>query len=180
MRNRIVLGVCAVIFYALMIVLANVVTVHFGLMAVGFGLVATAGTYLAGFAFVGRNMVQETLGRKIVLAAIFAGGILSWFLASHALAIASATAFLISETTDYAVYTPIRARAKASRGWALAAVGGNIAGALVDTFVFLTLAGFPVLALFPGQMVGKAYATAVFLAVGWVVRRVVFREPVKP
>jgi queuosine precursor transporter len=171
------LGLSAVVFYVTAIYLANLLTARLGLVPVGFGLVATAGTYMAGWAFVARNLVQETLGRKLVLAAIVLGAALSWFLASHKLAVASGATFLVSETIDFLVYTPIRARAKASRGWALAALAGNVCGATVDTFLFLTLAGYPLMIAVPGQMLAKLYATAIYLSFGWLIRRAVFREP---
>lgn len=170
------LGLAAFGFYVGMIYLANALTVRFGLVSVGFGLVATAGTYTAGWAFVGRNLVQEVLGRRLVVAAILLGAGVTWLLTSRTLALASGTAFLLSETADFLVYTPIRERGKASRSWAVAAVAGNGCGAVIDTFVFLSLAGFPVLALTPGQLVGKAYATIVYLGIGWLVRRLVVAQ----
>lgn len=175
-RRSYTLASLATAAYVAAIIAANWLTARFGFVAVGpFGLAATAGTYAAGFAFVFRNLVQETLGRRLVLAAITAGAALSWWLSTPALALASGVTFLISETADWAVYTPLR-----DHGWARAAVAGNTAGAVLDTFLFLWLAGFPVLPAVPGQLVGKAYATVVYLAVGWLVRRALFRHTVKP
>jgi hypothetical protein len=157
------------------IVAANWLTARYGFVPVGFGLAATAGTYAAGLAFVFRNLVQETLGRRVVLLAIAAGAALSWVLASPQLAIASGVTFMVSETIDWGVYTPVR-----RHGWAAAATAGNVAGAVVDTFLFLWLAGFPVLPSVPGQLVGKAYATAAYLVIGWGVRRAVLHPAVQP
>lgn len=167
-------GLAAVLFYVGAIFGANWLTARFGFWPVGLGLTATAGTYAAGFAFVGRNLIQETLGRGFVLGAIAAGAALTWVGASHTLALASGVTFLVSETVDYLVYTPLR-----QRGWVPAAIAGNVAGFIADTFLFLTLAGFPVLSAAPGQLVGKAYATVVYVGLGWVVRNAVLRQSLK-
>lgn len=159
--------------YIAMIVLANVLTARFGFVAVAPGLTATAGTYAAGCAFVFRNLTQEAIGRWLVLAAIGAGAILSWFLASPALAIASGAAFLCSETTDWAIYTPLR-----RHGWVRAAAAGNVAGFVADTFLFLWLAHFAILASAPGQLLGKAYATGIYLVAGLAVTRAVLHSAI--
>lgn len=172
-KKQLITGLPLVAAYVATIALANWLTMKFGLVPVGFGLVATAGAYVAGAAFVFRNLVQETLGRLIVVAAIVIGALVSWKVSSPQLAFASGFTFLVSETCDFLVYTPLR-----RRGWLPAAIAGNVVGAVVDTFLFLTLAGFPVLLAAPGQMVGKAYATIAYLLIGGVARRVVLRQPV--
>jgi len=170
------LGILAVGAYIATVAVANALTARYGFVPVGFGLTATAGTYVIGCAFVCRILVQESYGsgsrgRLIMFAAILAGAALSWFVATPALAWASGVTFLISESADWAVYTPMR-----RRGWARAAVLGNGVGAVTDTFLFLWLAGFPILAAVPGQLVGKAYATIAYLGIGWLVRRAVLRD----
>jgi len=167
------LGAAALAAYIGMIVAANALTARYGFIAVAPGLAATAGTYAAGLAFVFRNLTQEAFGRWLVLAAIAAGAALSWWLASPALAVASGVTFIISETADWAAYTSLRAR-----GWVRAAAVGNVCGFVVDTFLFLYLAGFAVWANAPGQLVGKAYGTALYLALGWGVMRAVSRRAI--
>lgn len=172
------LGFLAVAAYIATVAIANALTAHYGFVPVGFGLTATAGTYIIGCAFVCRILVQESwgsalTGRLIMFGAILTGAALSWFVATPALAWASGVTFLISETADWGVYTPIRAR-----GWARAAIAGNTVGAVTDTFLFLWLAGFPIIASVPGQLVGKAYATLIYLGLGWGVRRALPRVPV--
>lgn len=172
------LGALAVACYIATVVAANWLTAHYGFVPVGFGLTATAGTYAIGFAFVFRILVQESFGsslpgRLVMFAAILTGAALSWVLATPALAWASGVTFLISESADWGVYTPVR-----RRGWAPAAAAGNAVGAVVDTFLFLWLAGFPILAAVPGQLVGKAYATIVYLLLGWLVRRALLRNAI--
>lgn len=137
------------------ILAANFVTSRFGLVPVGFGLVATAGTYFAGLTFVLRDSLHDMAGRGWTLAVIGAGAVLSFLVADPRIAAASAAAFLLAEVADLLVYAPLR-----RRGYIRAAVASNIAGALVDTLVFLTVAGFPVAAAAPGQIVGKLLVTA--------------------
>lgn len=161
--------------YASAIVLANWLTARFGLIPVAPGLLATAGTYAAGAAFVARDAVQDTAGRWWALAAVVAGGGLSLVLATPALALASAAAFLVSELADMAVYSPLR-----RRGYIRAAVASNAVGSVVDTLLFLWLAGFPVTGLVvAGQLVGKAWVTAAAVGLVLVVRsrRAVLRQP---
>jgi queuosine precursor transporter len=172
------LGLLAVAAYIGTVALANHLTARYGFVPVGFGLKATAGTYVIGCAFVFRIFVQDAYGsgrrgRVIMLAAIVTGAALSWVVATPALAWASGVTFLVSESADWAVYTPLR-----RRGWARAAIFGNGVGAVVDTFLFLWLAGFPILVNAPGQLVGKAYATALYLALGVVARRVLLRNAI--
>lgn len=137
--------------YVTAIVMANVVTARYGMVPVWWGLLATAGTYAAGAALLLRDAVQEAAGRVAVLAAIVAGAAISWAMSTPTLAVASGVAFLVAELADMAVYTPLR-----RRGWARAVLASNALGAVVDTFLFLALAGFPLTAqTVGGQMVGK-------------------------
>jgi len=141
------------------ILAANYVTTEYGMVPVGFGLVATAGTYFAGLAFILRDLMQDTAGRKAVLALIVAGAALSYAVSDPFIATASAVAFLLSEGADFGVYTPLR-----KRGYIRAAVASNIVGAVVDTLVFLTIAGFPLRQALAGQLVGKMLVTGVIIA----------------
>jgi uncharacterized PurR-regulated membrane protein YhhQ (DUF165 family) len=171
-RNTKTLGTVALVAYISVILAANYLTEHYGMVAVGFGLTATAGTFAAGAALLVRDMVQDTLGRAATVIGILAGAGLTWFV-SPALATASAVAFLVAELADMAIYTPLR-----SRGWTPAVIASNVVGAIVDTFVFLHLAGFPVTAQgVEGQLVGKLlWATALPVALVVAVRQV--RKPV--
>ena len=141
--------------YAGAITAANWLTSQYGMVPVGPGLVTTAGTFAAGAALLLRDAVQDTLGRGWVLAGIATGAALT-AATSPALAFASATAFLAAEVADMGVYTPLR-----THGWARAALASGVIGALVDTFLFLHLAGFPITtATVGGQLLGKiAWAT---------------------
>lgn len=149
------------------ILAANYVTTQYGMVPVGFGLVATAGTYFAGAAFVLRDLVQDKAGPKAVIAVIVAGAILSYAISSPFIATASAAAFLLSETADFAVYTPLR---KHKHGYFKAAVASNTVGAVVDTILFLTIARFPLSQAFLGQIVGKLAITLAVVAAVALVR----------
>jgi uncharacterized PurR-regulated membrane protein YhhQ (DUF165 family) len=154
--------------YAAAIGAANYLTTRYGLVSVAPGLVTTAGTFAAGAALLLRDIVQDVLGRAWVLAGIATGAALTWA-TSPALAVASAAAFLVAECADMAVYTPLR-----NRGWARAAFASNTVGAVVDTLLFLLLAGFPITAAsVGGQLVGKlAWATVLPVAAVLTVRQV--------
>lgn len=91
-----------------------------------------------------------------VLFIIVAGAGLSYFLSEPFIALASGAAFLVSEITDLLVYTPLR-----KKGYLRAALASNVAGAFVDTIVFLWIAGFPIVDSLGGQMFGKLVMTGV-------------------
>ena len=144
------------------ILAANYVTTRYGMVPVGFGLAATAGTYFAGASFVLRDSLQDLAGKWATLAVIAVGAALSFAIASPAIALASGLAFLASETADLTVYTPLR-----RRGYLRAAVASNVVGSFVDTVIFLSVAGFPLWSSVPGQMAGKL--TITLAVVGLVV-----------
>lgn len=153
--------------YMTAVVLANVLTDHYGLVAVGWGLLVTAGTYAAGAALFARDFLQRhatdlygTLrGILYVLAAIAVAGVVSAITASPGLALASTLAFLTAEAVDLAVFTPLRERA----GFAVSVLVSNVVSAPVDTVMFLWVAGFPVtVSAVTGQFIGKVlWATLV-------------------
>ena len=150
------------------VVLANVVTSRWGLVAAGFGLLVPAGTYCAGLALGLRDALQDRGGVAWVLPAIALGAGLSIALADYRIAMASGVAFLLSEVADLAVYSPLR-----DRGWRRAVLASNAVGAVVDTLIFLWLAGFPLTAeAVGGQLLVKAaWVTVSFLLAAEVVRR---------
>lgn len=146
--------------FLLCILVANYATTRFGMIPVGFGLLATAGTYLAGLSFILRDGLQDLAGRRVTLGVIVAGAALSYLVSDPFIALASGVAFLLSEVTDQAIYSPLR-----RRGYVRAAVASNVVGTLVDTLAFLWIAGFPILAGAPGQIVGKVTLTGFAVAV---------------
>lgn len=152
-------AVAATVLFAAAVLAANLLTARFGLIPVGLGLTATAGSFAAGLCLLARDVVHDTARRAAVLGCIAAGGAASAALAGPRLAVASAVAFVVSELVDLAVYQPLR-----RRRWAGAVLASNAVGAPVDTVLFLALAGFPIWAAVPGQLLAKAVATAIPVA----------------
>jgi queuosine precursor transporter len=155
-----------VICYIATIIGANWAIETYGIVPVGFGLMAPAGVYFAGLAFTCRDLVHDRLGVAGAVAAIAIGAFLSYWI-SPAFAVASGVAFLFSEICDLAVYAPLR-----RQHWLGAVAASNIVGLVVDSALFLWLA-FGSLQFIEGQIVGKAFMTAVAVAVLWGVRVVV-------
>lgn len=168
--KRSTIGWLWVALYGASIVAANLAVRYWGVVPVGFGLVAPAGVYFAGLCFAFRDAIQDTRGRTSVIGAIIAGAVIS-ALFSPQLALASGVAFLVSEALDMAVYTPI-----AERRWLLAVAASNVVGAVVDSALFLMLA-FGSLQYFAGQVVGKLWATAAVVLLVMVIRRSWRRRP---
>jgi uncharacterized PurR-regulated membrane protein YhhQ (DUF165 family) len=82
------------------------------------------------------------------------------------LVLASATAFLLSEFADFAVYTPL-----ARRRLVAAVVASSVAGLVVDSIVFLSLA-FGSLDFLFGQILGKLWMVLLAIPfVAWMRRR---------
>jgi uncharacterized PurR-regulated membrane protein YhhQ (DUF165 family) len=156
--------------YIATIFAANWAVVTFGPVPVGFGLMAPAGVYFAGLAFTLRDLTQDELGRRWTYAAILIGAGISGVL-SGPLAIASAVAFLVSETADLLVYTPLR-----ERRWLAAVAASNLIGLAIDSVLFLWLA-FGSLQFLAGQIVGKLAMTVLAVLVLWGWRALLSRKP---
>jgi uncharacterized PurR-regulated membrane protein YhhQ (DUF165 family) len=148
-------GIAVALFVAT-VVAANALTATYGLIPVGLGLTATAGTAAAGLTLLTRDWVHHAAGRTVVLVCIGVGALASAVLAGPRLAVASGAAFALSELADLLVYQRLR-----DRGWIAAALASNAVGAPVDTVLFLAVAGFPVWAAVPGQLWVKALATVI-------------------
>ena len=132
-------------------------------IAIGDGF-APSGVLWAGIALTLRDLVQRRLGFWFSWLAVFIGAVLSAVL-DPALAIASGAAFFLAETADLFVYTPLQRRNLLG-----AVIASNIVGMVVDSFVFLSLAGIPLIFI-EGQVVGKAWMTLLALPAVWVIRR---------
>ena len=145
---------------------ANWALARYGVVSIGFGLMAPAGVFFAGLAFTLRDLLHEQSGRLWVLAAIVTGALLSALLeGAQGFALASGTAFLVSELADFVVYAPLR-----ERGWLRAVFASNVVGFTVDSLLFLWLA-FGSLEFIEGQLVGKAYMTGLAVVGLWLWRR---------
>lgn len=153
-------GIAFLALFGLTIPAANWLIGHVGtvcvpqgpcLVPVAPGVTAPSGVAMIGFALVLRDLVQRRLGVGVAVAAILAGSAISALLASPALVLASATAFLLSELADLAVYTPL-----ARRRLVAAVAASSLCGLIVDSVVFLWLA-FGSLDFLLGQIIGKSW-----------------------
>ncbi|MBN9052087.1 MAG: VUT family protein [Rhizobiales bacterium] len=161
--------------FILTIPLANWMIGHVGtvcdadgicLVPVAPGLKAPSGVLMIGIALVLRDLVQRRLGIEFGIAAIIAGAAISVVVAPPALVFASAVAFLLSETADLAIYTPL-----ARRRLVLAVVLSSLVGLVIDSIVFLWLA-FGSLQFLEGQIVGKMWMVLLSIPfVAWLRRR---------
>ena len=127
------------------------------LIPVAPGIMAPSGVLMVGAALVLRDLVQRRFGALVSLGCILVGAAVSILLASPALALASGAAFLLSELADFAVYTPL-----AKRRFVLAVIFSCLAGAVVDSALFLWLA-FGSFDHIDGQILGKIYAALAFV-----------------
>ncbi len=114
-----------------------------------------------GFVFVARDYAQREIGHRVIIA-MLAAGILSYFMASPFVAVASVAAFLISEFADWAVYS------FTGRSFARRVLLSSAVGTPIDSAVFLALIGqflvIGVLAMTASKMLGA-------LLVWWMIRR---------
>ncbi len=152
-------AVIAFLLYVGVIVGANWMIAHVGkvipgahVLPVGFGLYAPSGVYLAAFAFVARDILQRLTNIKVGLVAILIGAFVSAFVSTTALAFASGATFMISESLDFLIYTPLQ-----TRSFPLAVVIAGLVSDVVDSVVFLTLAHIPLALALKGQLVGKMW-----------------------
>jgi len=152
--------------------LANLTLERFGVVTV-LGVSFASGVLWVGLAFGLRDAIHEAGGRRLVTACIVIGAALSYILSDGAsipggvtsIAVASGAAFLLSETADMLVYSPLR-----HRNWHAAVICSNVVGSVVDSGLFLWLA-FGSLDFLAGQVVAKVAMIAVAIPlVGWVRR----------
>ena len=90
---------------------------------------------IVGVIFILRDFAQREIGHW-VLPVMLVGGVISWFMAAPFVAVASVTAFLLSEGIDWAVYT-ISGRPLKDRILLSSAISTP-----VDSAVFLLMIGF--------------------------------------
>lgn len=149
----------ACLIYILLIVGVNVAFAHVPLITLPGGEQWPPVSLLVGFVFVVRDYAQQRLGHH-VLWAMLAGCILSWFMASPNLAIASAVAFAVGEAADWAIFTITR------RPFSQRLLWSSLVSTPLDSLVFLSLVGlatpFSVISMTVSKMAG---AVLVYLIV---------------
>jgi len=116
---------------------------------------------VVGFIFVARDFAQREIGHRVIIAMLLAG-VLSYIMASPFVAVASLSAFLVSEFADWAVYS-FTGRPLAQRVLLSSALGTPL-----DSGIFLALIGhFSVIGIVVmtfSKMLGA-------LVVWWMIRR---------
>ncbi len=137
-----------VALYILSIVLVNWLFAAVAPWTTTFGDLYLANV-VVGFVFVLRDYGQRQIGHKILLATLIAG-IITFFMVDRAIALASITAFVISETTDWAIYSftrrPLQQRILMS----------SLVSVPLDTFAFQYLANYLTPAAFTTEVLSKA------------------------
>lgn len=166
-RTRVLLVALVAAAYVLTIIAANWALSHLGTaptfpgaphtIRVGFGYTAPSGVIFVAASLVLRDLVQfltgvrrgkQTLALMLPLIALGAG--MAYIVADPKIAAASAIAFTFSELVDFALFTWIAPR------WTRAVLAGGIAGAVVDSLIFLHFA-FHSFNFWQGQILGKTY-----------------------
>lgn len=175
--NRTVAAVIAGALYLATIVGANWAIGHLGkpplfpgaphTIPVGLGYAAPSGVLFVSAALILRDLVQYLAGVRrgsrvavaLMVVLIAAGASLSYGVAAHKVAVASAVAFGFSELVDYVLFTKVARQHTREPRWALAVLAGGLAGAAVDSVIFLWIA-FGSLEFVQGQFLGKVYGVA--------------------
>jgi uncharacterized PurR-regulated membrane protein YhhQ (DUF165 family) len=134
--------------YIAAIVLVNWLFVAVAPWQTSFGDLYVANV-VVGFVFVLRDYGQRQVGHKILLATLVAG-IITYFMVDPAIALASITAFVLSEMTDWAIYSftrrPLQQRILLS----------SLVAVPLDTLAFQYLANYLTPAAFTMEVLSKA------------------------
>lgn len=149
------------IFYIAMIVAVNWGFTVVPLVQLPGGELWPPMSLVVGFIFVVRDFAQREIGHKVLLA-MLVGAALSYVMAAPYVAVASAAAFLVSETGDWLVYT-VTKRPLSER-----ILYSSLIGTPIDSAVFLYAIGHlsvaGVVTMTASKMVGA-------FVVWWLIRR---------
>ncbi len=109
---------------------------------------------VVGFVFVLRDYAQREIGHKILLATLLAG-VVTYFMVDPMIAVASISAFILSEMADWAIFSftrrPLQSRILIS----------SLVAVPLDTFAFQHLAGYLTPAAFATEVASKALGVAI-------------------
>jgi queuosine precursor transporter len=144
MRARLFAAIAAMV---VVVTASNILVqypVAFDLGPVHLGDLLTWGAFTYPFAFLVTDLTNRYDGpnraRFVVVVGFVVALGLSFYLATPRIAIASASAFLIGQLLDIAIFSRLR-----NRFWIVPPLTGSLLGSLVDTLVFFTIAFAPVL-----------------------------------
>lgn len=128
-----------------LVVVASNILVQYPFNHLGFGEILTWGAFTYPVAFLVNDLANRRYGksvaRRVVIAGFIAAVILSVWLATPRIAIASGTAFLTGQLLDIQVFDRLR-----RQSWWKAPFMATVFGSLLDTLMFFTLAFAPVFA----------------------------------
>lgn len=146
------------------VVLSNVLVqypVQFQIGSFNFADLLTYGAFSYPLAFLVNDITNRRLGpknaRKVVLSGFVLAVVLSIYLATPRIAIASGSAFLVAQLLDVSIFHSLR-----QVSWWRAPLVSSVLGSLVDTLIFFTLA-FAALFVVLGPNDGFALADAPLL-----------------
>lgn len=152
--------------YVSLVVLANWLASRYVIHVPFTPYLAPAGVLCIGGVLVIRDWLQQLRGLRWALPLMLVAGAASYGIGMAAgwtslqkIAVASVAAFLVSETVEAVVFTPLRNR-NLTLGVALSATVGNA----IDSYLFLALA-FGSQAFFLGNFIGKLEMIAVGVVV---------------
>lgn len=137
-----------VVLYVVSIVAVNWLFIALAPWSTPFGDLYLANV-IVGFVFVLRDYAQRQLSHYVLLATAVAG-VLTYFMADPAIAIASITAFVISEMADWAIYSFTR------RPLSERILVSSILAVPLDTLTFQYLAQYLTPAAFTTEVLSKA------------------------
>lgn len=140
--------VAAIVAMVVVVTASNILVlypVQAQLGAVNLADLLTWGAFTFPFAFLVTDLVNRFDGpnraRLVVVVGFVVALGLSFYLATPRIAIASATAFLLGQLLDIAVFSRLR-----NRFWLIPPLTGSLVGSLLDTLIFFTVAFAPALA----------------------------------
>jgi uncharacterized PurR-regulated membrane protein YhhQ (DUF165 family) len=121
------------------VVTASNILVQYPFRHFGLGDILTWGAFSYPVAFLVNDLTNRRYGkpaaRRVVFAGFVVGVLLSVFLATPRIAIASGTAFLTGQLLDITVFGRLRRQA-----WWRAPLAATMCGSLLDTAIFFSLA----------------------------------------
>lgn len=171
MTGREHVGIAATVLFVGTIYYANWLVNRYGAIRVWpTTLLAPAGVYMVGLAFVCRDVVARLLGNAWAVIAVALGCLATWAWVSATLAGASVAAFAASELVGLVVFSLLGGVRGDVQKTAGAAISSSLVSAVIDSLVFLQIA-FGSLAFFQGQVVAKLSVTLLFLPALLGVRR---------
>lgn len=149
MRARLFAAIAAMV---VVVTASNILVqypVAFDLGPVHLGDLLTWGAFTYPFAFLVTDLTNRYDGPNrarfvVVIGFIVALG-LSFYLSTPRIAIASASAFLVGQLLDIAIFSRLR-----NRFWLVPPLTGSLLGSLIDTLIFFTIAFAPVLGFIDG------------------------------